>query len=158
MSNQDMAEAEDFFAQADAEVRRDEPDFGKAIPLMRRASDLGSAMASYALATWYLFGKPPFLIVDYHKAVQLLEMAAVARIPEALYDLAVCYAKGAGVDKSDVKAFELYLKAALLGDADSINSVGRCYYFGIGTSENKRVAEIWFERARELDTYDAEDS
>jgi len=150
-------EAAKIFAEADAESRREKPDFGKAVTLMRRAADLGHSMARYALATWYLHGKEPHLYKDYDEAFRLLEKAAKANIPAAFYDIAVCYAKGEGVEQSSAKAFENYLRAALHGDADAVNKVGQYYYFGIGTSEDRRIAEIWFDRAEELGTYEPEE-
>jgi TPR repeat protein len=124
---------------------------------MRRAADLGHPMASYALATWYLFGQEPYLMPDHVEAVRLLKVAAKAHIPSAYYDLAVCYHEGEGVDKDPVAGFENYLRAALHGDEQAVMRVGQAYFFGKGTSEDKRTAEIWFDRAEELGVYEAED-
>ena len=71
-------------------------------------------------------------------------------VPEACYDLAVCYEKPAGVAENLEKAFELYVKAALHGDKQSFHEVGRCYYYGIGVAQNRNLADTWLERAKEF--------
>jgi len=55
-----------------------------------------------------------------------------------------------GVRKSEKKAARLYLKAALLGDKQSIYHVGRCYQHGVGVKRDRSVAEIWYNRAEKL--------
>lgn len=65
----------------------------------------------------------------------------------AYFDLAVCYETGNGIKKSDRKVFECYLNAALAGDRQAVYEVGRCYYYGIGISKNKRMADIWLRQA-----------
>jgi TPR repeat protein len=142
-----------LFDQADSEVRKEHVNVKLAVDLMTAAADAGHNMASYALATWYLFGKEPYIRVDHIKAVTLLKKAAAAGIPEALYDLGVCYSEGEGVEKDDESAFECYLRAALRGHKVSVDSVGTCYEYGIGVVEDPRVARIWHERAIELGTY-----
>lgn len=82
--------------------------------------------------------------------VKLLKIAATLQVPEAIFDLAVCYESGKGVNKSPKKAFELYLIAALNGDLDSMVSVGRCYYYGIGIEKNIRISKIWLDKAQGL--------
>ena len=58
-----------------------------------------------------------------------------------MYDLAVCLEKGEGT-KKNTKAFELYLRAAIRGFKHAIVEVGRCYYWGIGTTRNS-ILEIY---------------
>ncbi|MGD2093020.1 MAG: tetratricopeptide repeat protein [Candidatus Aminicenantes bacterium] len=48
------------------------------------------------------------------------------------------------------KEFELYLKEALRNKHQAFEKVARCYYLGIGVKSNRRVARIWYERAKEL--------
>jgi TPR repeat protein len=54
---------------------------------------------------------------------------------------------GVGINKNIKKAFEHYLKAALLGDRQAIYEVGRCIYYGLGVSKNLSIASIWLEHA-----------
>jgi TPR repeat protein len=49
-----------------------------------------------------------------------------------------CYKSGIGTDINNKKAFELYQKAADLGNASGINNLGDCYKNGIGTDIDKK--------------------
>ncbi len=156
MTPEEKAKA--LFDRADAESRKDEPDKKLAARLMREAADMGHPMASYALGTWYLHGYGEAIDCDFVRAVDCLKRAANAGIPDACYDLAVCYSEGEEIKKNDATAFEYYLRAALRGEEVSVNSVGTCYFYGIGVLEDRRVAAIWHDRAEELGTSRAEDS
>lgn len=117
--------------------------------LLLEADRSGDARATYALATWFLFGNR-FCKKDYRQAVAMLQRVAVANISAAAYDLAISYEKGIGVRKSLKRAFENYVRAALLGDAQSYFEVGRMYFHGLGTARNRILAEIWYSKAAEL--------
>ena len=150
------SDAEALFDRAMLEMRSEGSDTASVVRSLRQAIDAGSPHAAYALATWYLHGKDGIIPQDYAEAVKLLELAAEAHHPEALYDLGVCYYNGEGVDKNPGRAFELYLQAALHGDEDAVFKVGRSYFYGDGVAEDRRVADIWLDRAHELGTYEEE--
>jgi len=82
-------------------------------------------------------------------------LAANAKISEALSDLAKSMEKGEGVQIDLKRAFELYVDAALRGHHGSVFEVGRCYYYGIGVSEDRSCADIWLERAEELGVFES---
>jgi len=84
------------------------------------------------------------------KAVTLLRQAAKQNVPDALYDMALCYEKGTGVRKNLRLAMEYYLRAALEGDKQSVYEVGRCYYWGIGVDKDRRLSWICLDRAKAL--------
>jgi TPR repeat protein len=84
------------------------------------------------------------------RAVALLREAANGDVPDALYDLALCYENGEAVARNAAKAVELYLRAALLGETQSVYEVGRCYFYGIGVERDRRIARVWFDRAKKL--------
>ena len=152
----DETAADSLYESALKEMRLPHPNNENVARMLRQAIDLGSARAAYALATWYLHGKDDVVAQDYTEAVRLLRVAAEAHVPSALYDLAACYANGEGVDKNPWKAFELYLVAALHGDDDAVFKVGRAYFYGVGVAEDRRVAELWLDRAEELGTFESE--
>jgi uncharacterized protein len=131
----------------------DGADLARAALLLEKARALGNATASYALATWYLFGR--HFKKDLPRAVDLLKEAVERGSRDALYDLAVCYATGAGVTQNDHEAFQLYLKAAIRGDEQSFKQVGRCYWHGTGVLKDEVVAEIWLSRADEVNVSNA---
>jgi TPR repeat protein len=114
--------------------------------LLIAADASGDARATYALATWFLHGTK-FTKKNIAHGTRLLQLAASKNIPNALYDLAVSYEQGVEVRKSKRQAFNLYLRAALLGERQSIYEVGRMYYYGIGVRKNRRLAEIWLDCA-----------
>lgn len=111
--------------------------------LLETAQGLGDHRATYALATWYLFGSNNFP-KDIAKAVKMLKVAAKAEIAAAHFDLAVCYKTAQGVRKNYRKAYLHYLAAALYGDKQAPFFVADCFYFGIGVTKDMEVAEIWY--------------
>lgn len=126
------------------EARGKSPDLNLVLDLLKRSIAKGNADATYALATWYLFGKG--VRRDYRKAAELLKQCADS-VAGASYDLAVCYEKGKGVDKNMMLAFEYYMRSAFLGDAQGYFEVGRCFFYGIGTERNRRVGDLWVKEA-----------
>jgi TPR repeat protein len=125
----------------------------KVYDLLLAADKEGDARATYALATWFLFGNR-YCKKDYHQAVRLLKQAAKANIREAAYDLAICFEKGRGARKSFKGAFRCYVQAALLGDVQSHFEVGRMCFHGIGTAKDRDLAEVWLARAEALGVVD----
>jgi TPR repeat protein len=148
-------EINDPYEQAYKEMMKDSPDEKLAFSLLMQSHESGDSRATYALATWYLFGR--YVKKDIKKAVTLLKQSADKKVPNALYDLAVCYEKGEGVSKDERQAFDLYMKAALRNESQSVQEVARCYWFGIGVNEDRRTAIIWYERAKELGVGEEDD-
>ena len=141
---------ESLYEVALAEARKKHPEYPKVIATLREATEKGNPDAAYALASWYLWGKKPHIKPDHKVAVRLLRTAVAAGNSDAMWDLAVCYDNGNGVRISEKKAFELYLRAALRGDARSTMELARRYYWGSGTRQDRSVSRIWLERAKEL--------
>jgi TPR repeat protein len=54
---------------------------------------------------------------------------------------------GIGISIDKIKAFELYKKAADLGNADGINNLGYCYGNGIGTDIDEEKAFELYQKA-----------
>jgi uncharacterized protein len=117
--------------------------------LLLAADKGGDGRATYALATWHLFGSP-FTKTNYRVANSMLKRAADNGVADAAYDLAVSYEKGLGIGKSLPRAFEYYVRAALLGDAQSHYEIGRMYFHGTGVPRNRRLAEAWLAKAETL--------
>ncbi|MFZ5610090.1 MAG: tetratricopeptide repeat protein [Pseudomonadota bacterium] len=140
-------ENSDFLSKALAEMNKSSPDVAVATSHLRMAIENGSAEAAYALATWYLHGKEPIIKKSRKKAIELLREASECGVASANFDLAVCYEIGHGLRKSEKKAFIHYLRAALLGDKDAAESIGRMYYHGIGVKRDRALAKVWLEEA-----------
>lgn len=152
----DDAVTEALYESAIEDMRAEDPDLSAIVTKLRTCIAAGSPCAAYALATWYLHGKDDLIPQSYAEAIPLLTMAAEFHHTDALFDLAVCYSNGEGVEKSPERAFELYLQAALHADADAVFKVGTSYFYGYGVAQDHRVAEIWLDRSRELGTYEGE--
>lgn len=136
------------YAEALKRMRRKNPALDEVADLLSAAHAAGDARATYALATWHLHGR--FFRKSIRKAVALFRQAARHNVPDALFDLAICYELGEGVQKNEKTALELYLRAALQGDQQSVHEVGRCYYYGIGVKRDRDVADVWLARAEQL--------
>jgi uncharacterized protein len=130
------------------EMSKKTPKLERVFLLLEESSKDGNPSATYALGTWYLYGR--FVRKNINKAVKLFRQAAKDKEPNAIYDLAVCYEKGVGLKLNLKLAMENYMRAVLYGDKQSIYEVGRCYYYGIGINKDRRLAWIWLDRAKEL--------
>ncbi len=151
-----MDKSDDLYEEALHKMNRENPDIQEVLDLLNKSFESGDPRSAYALGTWYLHGK--YVGKNIAKAVNLLKFAAERNIPDACYDLAVCYERSVGVRKDTEKAFELYLRAVLYGDQNSVYEVGRCFYYGIGIEKNERIANIWLEKAEQInpDKYNAD--
>lgn len=54
-----------------------------------------------------------------------------------------------GTEKDEVKAFELYLKAAEQGLDYAQYNIGICYEYGIGTEKDEYKALEWYQKSAE---------
>lgn len=138
----------DHYKIALQEISKKNPDTNKAFSELTKAMESGDGEATYALATWYLHGA--YVDKDLPRAIMLLNNAANKNVPSACFDLAIAYETSDGVPEDLEKAFKLYVKAALYGDEQSFHEVGRCYFHGIGTDEDKKLADIWLEKAESV--------
>jgi TPR repeat protein len=146
-----MKESDDLYGRALAIAENNDSDrssLKKVFGLLTKANEAGDSRATYAIGTWYLFGK--YVEKDLKKGYQYIKVAAEKNNPDALYDLAVFYEKGVVVRKNCKTAFKLYLKAALHEDRKSFYEVGRCLFHGIGVKQDKVQANIWLDRAEEF--------
>jgi TPR repeat protein len=79
--------------------------------------------------------------------VKLLKSIEDSFIAESLFDLAVSYDLGVGVRTNDKRAFSLYMKAALLGHAESCQQISEYYREGKLVARDMSVAKAWKMRA-----------
>jgi TPR repeat protein len=144
-----MAGRKIYYLRALKKAELKEPDYLAVYKdLVTALEKEGDPRAAYAIATWYLSGL--HVKKDCKKAVELLTIAANFDIPDACFDLAICFEKGNGVIKNLEKSFYYYMKGALAGDPQSHYETGRCYYHGIGVKKNKDLGEILLKKAERL--------
>lgn len=75
---------------------------------------------------------------------------------ECLSFLGSCYLDGDGTSIDYRKGFELSLKAALLGDTESMFDVGEVFEYGKGVIPNSQKAIEWYQKAADLGNEDAQ--
>ena len=151
-----------------------EPDGGKAVEYLRRASDAGIRSAHRELALLYRQGD--YVDVDEPKAVQLLTLAAkkgdlpsmrilggmevdpkrqviwwkvaaeYGDVP-SMGRLGDAYFYGNGVDEDEANAVRWYLRAAEGGSVLAARRLGDCYYDGMGVGVNFEEAAKWYAKA-----------
>ena len=106
--------------------------------------------AFFALGTWFFFGENGCK-KDEEKGLEYIRKAAELKDSDALYHLALYYERLENATDEDVKkAFLYYFEAALLGDASAMYEVGRCLFYGIGTTQNELLAEVAIATAEHL--------
>lgn len=156
-----MAKGDKLYYKALHIAEQESYDYNEVLQLLNESIQYGNKKASYALASWYLNGF--HIRKNYKKAFSLLKNAVeggdengFTLYKDALFDIAVCYELGNGVDKDPHKAFHYYLLAAFSGDAQALKEISRCVYYGIGVSRDKVLSSVIDEyisqhRGEELD-------
>lgn len=82
------------------------------------------------------------------KAMKLLGLAANG-VPEAQYELAVCYLEGKGITKNDTLAIDWLFKAASQGNEDANYMLYNCYTNGVAVNQNHKIALGFLVKAAE---------
>ena len=133
-------------------ARAKKPNLARAFIFLSEAEALGNADATYALATWHLFGH--YIPVNLRKAAILLKRAAQRGSADAAFDWAISLEVGKIVPQDKRRAFEFFLIAALryrrAGTQETMYTfseaayeVARCYRYGIGVVADKTLGRIW---------------
>lgn len=129
-----MTTAEKLFSEARALEKSGDSE--KAATLYLGAAELGYVPAQLSIGVACLFGKG--VAQNYETAVFWLKKAAEQNNISAVSNLAYCYNNGYGVAKDELKAMELYKKAANLGDATASKQYEILQQkLGANTSESK---------------------
>lgn len=111
------------------------------------AAESGEPHSQVTLGNLYLIGGHG-LNVSYEKAFGYYEDAATSMDPRGLAMLAFMHEKGFGCEVSEIKALELYEKAAELQDGFAYSRLGKAYSLGLlGVSKDMRSAEHYFTLA-----------
>ena len=85
-------------------------------------------------------GRTQYIQREYEKAFELFNEAAALGYAPAIYNTAVCYLRGEGVEKDSIEAFRSFRKAANLGEEKALHNLASCYMRGIGTAKNDSLA------------------
>ena len=118
----------------------------KAIKFYKKASELGNSDAQINLGYHYEKGNGVGKNLDEARA--LYEQASNQDNAQAINNLALFYKFGKGGLKTSLKkSFELFLKAASLGNDYAQNNLGKMYYKGVYVDKDYSEALAWFEKA-----------
>jgi len=109
----------------------------QAMEWYKKAAEQGNTAAQYNLAK-LIAQRPDKEDPRAQKRVKYwYEKAAEVGQKEAINDLALLYLKGEGVEKNELKAFELFKKAAEMGDSAAQINVALMYAWGKGVPNDK---------------------
>ena len=118
----------------------------KQLAVLRVQSEKGEAKSQNDLGLAFSLGKFG-LATNYVEAVKWYRKAAEQNHPQALYELGVCYTKGAGVARDAVEAVKWYRKAAGQNYAEAQYNLGVCYDEGAGVVKDELEAVKWYRKA-----------
>lgn len=91
---------------------------------------------------------------DFKSAFPLLQRAAEMGVPEAQYNLGLCYQEGIQTEKNDSIANHWYLKSAEQGWTDSQFKISFSYATGRGIEVNAERTFYWTHKCAEKNDYD----
>ena len=94
-------------------------------------------------------GDSLYLAKNYDEAAIWLHKSAERDNTSALLRLGFMYRNSLGVPQNDKTAFDLYQKAADLGDPEGQNSLGFMYRQNVAVPRNDSIAVIWFRKSAE---------
>lgn len=125
----------------------DEVDYEKALQLIRKSIDLGSAYGMNNLGWMYQNGFG--ITKDLNEAVKWYRMSAEHGDPVGQLDLGGLYSSGKGVTQDYAEAMKWYRMAADQGHAEGFSAIANMYYNGKGVAQDYAEAMKWYKKADE---------
>lgn len=123
-------------------------DIVRAIELYERSAREGHHFAQNNLGTLYKKAHKVMSLADgLKKSVSWLGAAADAGFAMAQKNLALAYANGEGVERSEAKAAEWMLRAAEQLDVEAAHLLGKMYMEGLGLPRDLVQAAMWYRRS-----------
>ena len=116
----------------------------------------GSRQAQENLGYCYYYGRS--IDKDYEKAFHYFALGAFDGHLRSLYKIGDMYRNGYYVEKSEIEAFRIYRhcadtlteQAVPLVGADIMMRLGDCYYEGIGTDVDYKLALRYYQQAENM--------
>ena len=130
-----------------ADSQTNSQDSEKILKLLDLGVAEGDDRAAYARAVCFANGQYGSS-VDELEAFRLFSRISKSKIAEALFDLAVCYDLGQGVEKDQFAAFEFYQRAATLGHTEACAQVSEFFREGVTVPESENLEKFWLERSK----------
>ena len=107
-------------------------------------AESGDKKAQFELAKQYLTKDTED---DQSQGLNWLQLSVKQSYPPAIYKLGQLHEQGKLVEKSDIHAFNAYMKAAKLGYPEAQFALSRMYKSGHGTTKNLTLSNKWLNRA-----------
>lgn len=133
-----------------------EKNYTKAVEYYTIAANGGCRQAQENLGYCYYYGRD--MAVDYEKAFHYFALGAFDGHIRSLYKIGDMYRNGYYVEKNEKEAFYIYSRcvqtmtedAISLVGADVMMRMGDCYFVGIGTDVDYKLAMIYYQRAEQM--------
>ena len=123
--------------------------FEEAIPILKKAAELGNAESQYNLGYCYRAGTG--VEQNTEKGIELFAKSAEQGFNDGLYQMMMAYGNGDGVKQDYKKAFEYGLKCAENEDGTCMWNIINCYYSGMGVEKNMDKMLEWATRLGKLE-------
>ncbi|KAL7716387.1 tetratricopeptide repeat protein [Entamoeba marina] len=134
-------------------IRRNED---QAVTCYKNAAEKGNAEAQMKLAKFligqYKQRQDPEII---NEALRMLEMASKQGNAQAMFNYGLCFYKGIGVPRNELKAFDLFKASAFKKDPDALYVLGQIYFDGKSVVEDKTLALDYMQQAAVLNNTQA---
>ncbi len=125
----------------------DEVDYDKALSLIRRSIELGSAYGMNNLGYMYLKGYG--VAQDYQEAVKWYRKSAEQGNSSGQCNLGYMYLNGYGVTQDYQEAVKWFRKSAEQGDSSGQYDLGYMYQYGEGVEQDYQEAVKWYRKSAE---------
>jgi TPR repeat protein len=130
-----------------------EKNMTEAIKWYKKSSKQDNCKAHYNLGNCYKYNKGiekndinlKIAFKLYNRAIE-----QGCKCEDTVYEYALCYENGEGVEKDIVRAFTLYKQVADLDYPIGCYKLAECYKFGKGTDINNEKSMKWFDKAKNL--------
>ena len=139
--------AEEFNAQANALIRSENLD--KALPLLRKAAELGNAEAQYNFG--YFLQNGIGIEKNPEEAVKWYKESSDNHFNDGHYAMMMAYGNGNGIEQNSKMAFEYALKCAGNNDPTCMWNVVNCYITGNGVEQSIGKFREWIVRLAKLE-------
>ncbi|MBF6640238.1 sel1 repeat family protein [Flavobacterium sp. J49] len=116
-------------------------DYEKALPLLRKAAELGNAEAQYNLG--YFLQNGVGIDKNEIEAFQWYKKSSENGFNDGHYAMMMAYGNGIGTEINNEKAFEYALKCAENNDATCMWNIVNCYKQGLGVTKNSSKMLEW---------------
>eukprot|EP00903_Cladosiphon_okamuranus_P011718 g11020.t1 len=123
-----------------------EADGAKAAQWLEVAIEAGDPMAYSTLATWYTSGRAG-LEVDHKRAFGLHLQAANMGMPRAMFNTAVHYFEGSGVEQNLPEAAMWFERAGSAGVPQALQNLGKMLEMGLGVEVDRERALKLYQAA-----------